>query len=103
MRDRFDLFSDFRFDVLLAAIPSRHEKVVHHELAEGEVVLLHLESGAYHELNHVGALIWKLVDGERDVPGIVREVRSRVEDPPEDLEAEIAGFLTDLRDRNLIR
>lgn len=84
------------------AIPSRHEKVVHHELADGEVVLLHLESGAYHELNEVGALIWELLDGERDVSRIAREVRSRVEEPPDDLENEVAGFLTDLRERDLI-
>lgn len=84
------------------AAPSRNENVVHQELAGGEVVLLHLESGAYHELNAVGALIWELVDGERDVSGIAEEVRSRVEDPPEGLESEVSGFLADLRERDLI-
>lgn len=82
--------------------PRRHEKVVHHELAGGEVVLLHLESGAYHELNAVGALIWKLLDGERDTSRIVEQVRARVEDPPADLEDEVTGFLADLRQRGLI-
>lgn len=83
-------------------VPSRHEKVVHHELAGGEVVLLHLESGAYHELNPVGALIWSLLDGERDAARIAEEVRLQVEDPPDDLEDEVSGFLADLRERGLI-
>lgn len=84
------------------AAPSRHEKVVHQELAGGQVVLLHLESGAYHELNAVGALIWELLDGERDAPRIAEEMRSRLDDPPDDLEHEVEAFLADLRERDLI-
>ena len=83
-------------------VPTRHEKVVHHELTGGEIVLLHLESGAYHELNPVGALIWDLVDGGRTVPEIVREVRRRVDDPPDDVDVVVEQFLDDLRRRNLI-
>lgn len=84
------------------AVPCRHEKVVHHELAGGEVVLLHLDSGAYHELNSIGALIWELLDGDRDVSGIADELRKRVEEPPQDLEDEVAAFVADLRERDLV-
>ncbi len=66
------------------------------------MVLLHLESGAYHELNEVGALLWNLVDGDRSVPEIVGELRRRVEDPPDDLESVVEDFLEDLRERDLI-
>lgn len=76
--------------------------MVHQELSGGEVVLLHLESGAYHELNPVGALIWELLDGDRTVSDVVSEVRQRVDDPPEDLDRVVEEFLGELRRRDLI-
>lgn len=87
---------------MVRSIPDRHEKVVHQELAGGEVVLLHLESGAYHELNPVGALIWELLDGDRTVPEIVTELKRRVDDPPDDVDVVVDEFLDDLRRRDLI-
>lgn len=72
-------------------------------LAENEAVLLHLDSGAYHELNPVGAEIWDLLDGDRTADEIASELRSRVEDPPGDLESIVSEFLADLRERDLIR
>lgn len=71
-------------------------------LAEGQVVLLHLESGAYHELNPVGARIWDLVDGDRSAAEIADELRSRVEDPPEELPEIVTRYLVELRDRDLV-
>lgn len=65
-------------------------------------MLLHLESGAYHELNPVGALIWELMDGRRSVPEIAGELRSRVEDPPDDVDAVVERFVEDLRRRDLV-
>lgn len=75
---------------------------MHQRLAGGESVLLHLQSGAYHELNAVGALIWDLLDGERGPSRIAEEVRARVEDPPEDLENVVSAYLADLRRRDLL-
>ena len=69
---------------------------------EGGGVLLHLESGAYHGLNETGVLIWGLIDGERDLAALVADLRSRLEDAPDDLTDETARFLADLRERDLI-
>lgn len=66
------------------------------------MVLLHLDSGAYHELNPVGALIWELLDGRRSPSEIAGEIRGRVEDPPEDLDRVVCEFLAELRQRDLI-
>lgn len=71
-------------------------------LVEGQVLLLHLDSGAYHELNPVGAEIWSLVDGARTVTEITAELRERLEDPPDDLETVVEQYLTELRERSLI-
>lgn len=77
--------------------------MVDQRLREGSAVLLHLESGAYHELNPIGAVIWELLDGDRGVPAITDEVRRRVDDPPEELEEIVSGFLAELRQRDLVR
>jgi hypothetical protein len=63
---------------------------------------MHLETGQYHELNPVGAVIWDLVDGHRDAAEIAAVVRARVDDPPAELEEIVADFLVQLRQRGLI-
>jgi Coenzyme PQQ synthesis protein D (PqqD) len=80
----------------------RNPQVVYRELAGGGGVLLHLESGAYHGLNETGSLIWALVDGERGLTALVADLRQRLDDAPDDLGAETARFLADLRERDLI-
>ena len=81
----------------------RNPQVVYRELAgEGGGVLLHLESGAYHGLNETGSLIWDLIDGERDFAALVAGLRERLDDAPDDLDAETERFLADLRERDLI-
>ena len=81
----------------------RNPQVVYRELAgEGGAVLLHLDSGAYHGLNPTGVLIWSLIDDERTFAELVAAVRDRLDDPPEDLDAETERFLADLRARDLI-
>lgn len=72
-------------------------------LAEDEAVLLNLESGAYHELNPVGAEIWELLNGERGTGEITAELRTRVMDPPDDLERIVSDYLAELRERDLVR
>jgi hypothetical protein len=80
---------------------SKNPNVVHRTLQEG-AVLLHLESGQYHGLNEVGTLLWELLDEERDLAGLVAATRKRLEDPPHQLEVDVARFLANLRDRDLI-
>jgi hypothetical protein len=80
----------------------RNPKVVSHELADGDSVLLHLETGSYHGLNGTGSLIWELIDGERTQEELCTEARRRLSGPPPDLDAVVAAFLADLRGRNLV-
>lgn len=65
-------------------------------------MLLHLESGEYHELNPTGAAIWDLCDGERSVTEIAGALRDRVEDPPDDLIRAVRDFLESLQERDLL-
>ena len=82
--------------------PSQSADVAESRLEGGEIVLLHLESGQYHELNPVGAEIWRLLDGKRGVSDITAALRERVDEPPEDLEDVVRNFLAELRRRDLL-
>ena len=65
-------------------------------------VLLHLETGQYHELNSIGSAIWELLDGRRSVSEVVITLRSRVEDAPGDLHEIVEESLIELKQRELI-
>jgi hypothetical protein len=92
----------FQLIFMKSASLTRNPRVVHSRLAEGETILLHLETGQYHELNPVGAVIWELLDGQRSSLAIAAEIRARVEDPPADLEDIVIDFMERLRQRGLI-
>jgi len=65
-------------------------------------VILHLDSAAYHSVNATGSLIWDLLESERTFEDLVAEVRRRQPDSPQDLEADVADFIGELRERDLI-
>jgi hypothetical protein len=77
--------------------------LAYQELADGlGGVLLHLETGQYHGVNSIGALVWSLVGDGTRFEDLVDAVREQVEDPPADLTEEVAVFLTELQARDLI-
>jgi hypothetical protein len=81
----------------------KNERVAYRDLASGEGgVLLHLESGQYHGVTRVGALIWDLIDGERGEEGLIVELRRQIADPPPRLDEDVRSFLDALRERDLI-
>jgi hypothetical protein len=81
--------------------PQPAQEAAFRELADGGVVL-HLGSGQYHGVNTVGALIWGLMDGSRTVPQIASALAELVEQPPAELEYDVAAFVSDLRERGLV-
>ena len=81
--------------------PQPAQEAAFRELADGGVVL-HLGSGQYHGVNTVGALIWGLMDGSRTVPQIATALAELVEQPPGELESDVAAFVSDLRERGLV-
>ena len=83
-------------------VTKRHPRVVDYRLTGGEALLLHLDTGAYHELNTVGSVIWDLLDGERSVEDLSDALAERLLDPPSDLESVVVVFLENLRQRGLL-
>jgi hypothetical protein len=77
----------------------RSTGVAFRETKEGGV-LLHLDSGQYHGVNNVGALIWSMLDG-RTVEEIAESVSSQVEDAPQHVDDDVRAFVDDLLERGL--
>ena len=73
------------------------------ELAEGSGgVLLHLDTAAYHGLNEIGVAIWSLIQPGITFGALVDALRSQITDAPAALDDDVATFLDDLRERDLV-
>jgi hypothetical protein len=73
------------------------------ELAEGSGgVLLHLDTAAYHGLNEIGVAIWSLIQPGITFGALVDTLRSQITDAPAALDDDVATFLDDLRQRDLV-
>jgi hypothetical protein len=69
---------------------------------EEGAVLLHLDTGAYHGLNPTGTLIWDLIGEGTTFGEILDGVRARLADAPADLSQDVAAFVADLAERDLL-
>ena len=82
---------------------SRNPRVEYRSMGEGEGgVLLHLDTAAYHGLNEVGALIWRLLEEPKPLDVLLRELRGELQEVPSRFEDEIRQFLSELVERDLI-
>jgi hypothetical protein len=70
---------------------------------QGEMVLLHLDSGIYFGLNAVGADIWNFIREERSVEEIRNYLLAQYNVPPARCDAEILSLLNQLYEKGLIR
>jgi hypothetical protein len=81
----------------------RNPRVEYRSMGEGEGgVLLHLDTAAYHGLNEVGALIWRLLEEPKAFDTLLLELRDRLEQLPPGFEEEIGQFITELTERGLV-
>ena len=83
---------------------SRNPRVVHRNLVDGQGgVLLHLDTGAYHGVNEIGALVWTLLEGEPPFDRLLTELACNVNSVPADVANQISSYLVDLERRDLVR
>jgi hypothetical protein len=81
----------------------RNPRVEYRSMGEGEGgVLLHLDTAAYHGLNEVGALIWRLLEEPKPFDVLLPELRGELQELPSRFEDEIRQFLNELAERELI-
>ena len=74
------------------------------DVVDGRAMLIDSSGAQVVELNGVGSLVWAAIDGTRDVPALVEQVRAAVEDGPgpERIEADVRAFLTELTRLELV-
>ncbi len=79
----------------------RNTSVLWREL-DGEAILLNPKAGCSYNLNHVGTLIWKMLDGEHTPDEIAKIICELYEIAYEQALQDIERLLDELRDNNLL-
>ncbi len=79
----------------------RNTAVLWREL-DGEAVLLDPALGCSYNLNRVGTLVWKLLDGEHSRDDIVSAICAAYEVEQAQALQDVAALLADLRQNNLL-
>ncbi len=85
----------------LNAIPA-HAPGVISRLMDGEAVLVDPVRGKVRVLNAVGAAIWELADGRRDVADLAQAVAAEYAVSLAQAEADVSAFCADLVDRGVM-
>jgi hypothetical protein len=85
----------------LNLIPARAPGVIS-RLMDGEAVLVHPSQGKVRVLNAVGARVWELADGQRDVATLAGAVAAEYDVSLAQAEADISAFCEDLVGRGVM-
>lgn len=85
----------------LASQP-RHRADVLAQRAADTVVVLDPENGEYYALDEIGARLWDLCDGTRDLAAMVRVLCAEYDAPPRAVEADVLEFFADLGRARLV-
>ena len=90
-------------EITLESMVRRSPRAIYRKMGEESGgVILHLDSAAYHSVNATGALIWDLLESEKTFEDLVAELKQREPDFPQDLESDVAEFIRELRERDLV-
>ena len=81
--------------------PCRSERALS-QRAGDTVVLLDPDSGEYYALEDIGALVWELCDGSRDIAEIAAVVCESYDAPTETVEPDVRELLAELGAARLI-
>lgn len=73
----------------------RNPSVLWREL-DGEAILLDPQAGCSYNLNPVGTLIWKLLDGQHDAEAIIAAICEAYEVEPEQARQDVQLLLNEL-------
>lgn len=68
----------------------------------GEVVILHLDDGAYYGLNEVGTRVWQLLQEPRTVAELVEGVVEEFDVSAEECALDVAQLLEALEEKGLV-
>jgi hypothetical protein len=72
------------------------------ENIDGELILVHMERGAYFSTDEVGAFIWSMIEGRATRAEIAHALGARYEERPEAIMAALGRFLGRLLEEDLV-
>jgi hypothetical protein len=81
--------------------PRRGEATLH-ELPDGTPVLSNKDRTQLLVLNDLGAAVWELLDGERSIDDVVREIVALLPADPESVRSDVERFVTTLGARGFL-
>jgi len=85
------------------AVLRRSPRVAYHELGgDSGGVLLQIDTGSYHGIDRIGALVWRSLEDSPTFDDLLSRVRGEFDEVPTDFAGEIERLLAGLRDRGLI-
>lgn len=67
-----------------------------------EIVLLNIDTGAYHSLDTVGAAIWRAIGTEATIEAVCTAMVADYPHDPERVRTETVEFITKLAERELV-
>lgn len=79
-----------------------HPDVIETLLANGEIVLLHLETKTYFSLNETGARIWKLATADSTAGRISEELKAAYDVTEEDARKSVSALIGELTAAKLL-
>lgn len=69
---------------------------------DGTVVLLHLDDGRYFALDEVGARFWELLDGQKSLTEVARQIAGEYREPRERVEQDLVELVSELTHERLV-
>ncbi|MDQ6616490.1 MAG: PqqD family protein [Actinomycetota bacterium] len=85
----------------LDAAPRRSGRALAEEL-NGELVLVHVDTGMYYTLNEVGGRVWALCDGSLTVAQVIAQLCEEFDAPPEEVKADVLDLVGHLTTEKLL-
>jgi len=85
----------------ITSVPVRNPNIIG-RMTDDEAVLVMPQKGQVKVINEVGAVVWELIDGKRDVGQIVDEVCSQFDVDRAAAEADTLNFISELIKREII-
>lgn len=73
-----------------------------HQLVDGEVVAINMNSGVYYSLQGSAAVVWSAVERGAGADGIVAELSARYTGPVLEIRSAVEAFLAELAGESLI-
>lgn len=73
-----------------------------HEIFDGEVVIINLDTGSYYSLDRVGADVWNCLDAGADEAAIVQTLLLQYQANPADIAKSVHDFLAELERESLL-